>query len=91
MLADILGFTLEFRKRFRAMTDCGMRSSHSDAGNLRSVLAKPDKNNFFEFLYHVQQYFCGGCVEEITDILFFSSWLPLTQVMLCYLKDRVPE
>ena len=40
--ADSLGFTLELRKIFRVMTDCGMRQYNSDAVNLVSVLAKTD-------------------------------------------------
>ena len=36
-------FTFESLKRFRVMRHCGMRRSHSDTGNLVSVLARPDK------------------------------------------------
>ena len=43
---DSLVFDIEFRKIFIARTPCGMRLSHSDAGNLRSVLAKPVKKYF---------------------------------------------
>ena len=43
---DSLLFALEYRKIFIVMTACGMIKSHSDAGNLGSVLAKPDKNDF---------------------------------------------
>ena len=46
---DRLGFTLELRKRFRVITACGMRQSHSDVGNLGLVLGKLDKNNCSKF------------------------------------------
>ena len=49
------------------MTACGMRRSHSDAGNLGSVFSKLDKNYFYEFLYLVHRHFCGGWLEGITD------------------------
>ena len=47
--ADSLGFTIELRKGFRVMAAYGMRQSHSDARNLGSVIAKPDKKYISRF------------------------------------------
>ena len=66
-----MGFTLEFHKRFKIMTACGMRQYHPYEENLGSVLAKPDKNDFPKFWWNIKQNLCSECVEGITDTWFF--------------------
>ena len=70
---DSLGFTVESRKRFRVIKACGMIWSHLDVGNMVSVFAKPDQNDFFTFWDHVKYNLWGVCVEGINDTIFFSS------------------